>query len=101
MMERVTANVTENGDVTLGRWGGGLATFSATGTWNDASVQLEARFDPDAEWIEIDDAVLSDDGAMNVTTAPCELRVAVSGAGASTDVDVRVDMIDTARVRGR
>lgn len=54
--------------------------FSADGTFDGATVQLQLRSPDGSSWLDIDDAALTAQGAVVVTLgATSEVRAAVSG----------------------
>ena len=77
---------TANGSSQVIEWTGGTGTFWAWGTFDGASVALEAS--PDGtSWISVGSAVrFTQDGVGAFALSPCKLRATVSGAGAATNV---------------
>lgn len=77
---------TANGSSQVIEWTGGTGTFWAWGTFDGASVALEAS--PDGtSWISVGSAVrFTQDGVGAFALSPCKLRATVSGAGAATNI---------------
>lgn len=83
-------NQTSNGSSTFIRWNGPVRSefFEVAGTLDGASVALEITRDGGTTVHEI--VSLGAVDIVAVDLPDCELRATVSGAGASTDVTVRL-----------
>lgn len=78
-------------------WTGGPGSLFVYGTWNGATVKLQASPDGGTTWIDVPtDAAnssplsLTANGICNFVLGPCKLRAAISGAGGSTSLTARV-----------
>lgn len=78
--------VTANGSSPVIDWTGGTGTFWAWGTFDGATVALEAS--PDGvTWISVGPAVTFTQNAIGAfALAPCKLRATVSGATGTTNI---------------
>lgn len=89
-MAMILNGETSNGSSSLIEWTGGTGTFWAWGTFGGAKVALEASPDG-AHWISIGPAVaLAQDGVGSFALSPCKLRVTVSSATGTTNVNAAV-----------
>lgn len=61
--------------------------WSAWGTWDGATAQLQFSPDQGTTWIDVDGAALTANGGFShVGLGSGQARVAISGAGASTEI---------------
>ncbi|MBI1260740.1 MAG: hypothetical protein GC184_03355 [Rhizobiales bacterium] len=67
-------------------WSGGTGTFWVWGTFDGATIKLEAS--PDGSiWFDVGAAVtLTDKGVAAFALGPCKLRATLVNAGASTSI---------------
>ncbi|MFA7587659.1 MAG: hypothetical protein WCY11_15935 [Novosphingobium sp.] len=72
-------------------WPSGCGTARAWGTFDGATVTLQASFDGGTTWIDVgEDATFTAAGMTNFSLGPCKLRGVVSGAGGTTSVSLAV-----------
>jgi hypothetical protein len=67
-------------------WNGGVGTVFASGTFDNASIKLQASFDNATSWVDIANSNLTAAGAINFTLGNVKLRLSLSGAGAATSI---------------
>ena len=61
--------------------------FSASGTWDGATVTVEAKPLDHTNWIAVSGSALTADGTVEITGGAGDfIRATVSGAGGSTDL---------------
>lgn len=71
-------------------WVFGRGTFAAKGTFDGATVTLEANI-ADTGWVPVhDSAALTADGVVNFELSPCKIRITTSDAGGSTSVQAAI-----------
>jgi len=71
-------------------WSGGAGTFWVWGTFDGASISLEASPDG-SNWFVLGDAVsFTEKGVGAFQLGPCRLRATLTGAGAATNVTARL-----------
>lgn len=85
-------NITSNGNSDPTFFSGGKLTVAIYGTFDTASVSLEANFNGD-EWIPIQNDVgetvtFTSESCRNLEIAACNLRAVTSGGGGSLDLNV-------------
>lgn len=63
-------------------WPGGDGLFVANGTWDSATVSLEAQLEDGDDWQVLGPEVaLTEDGSFIFTLPACNIRAAVADAG--------------------
>ena len=86
--DKVFTAQTANGSTSSLNWDGRTGQVIASGTWDSATLQLEVSPDDGTTWISIgDEGKLTDDGAFNFNLNPCNVRLTVVSAGASTSLN--------------
>ncbi len=88
-LKSLNATVATNGATLVHDWNRRLGAFLASGAFNGAVVKLQHKIG--AEWVDVGiDTTLSSSGGAQFITPQSELRVSVSGGGASLSVTVLV-----------
>ncbi len=86
--DKVFTSQTANGSTSSLNWDGRTGQVAASGTWDSATIQLEFSPDDGTTWISLgDECKLSDTGAFNFNLNPCNVRLTVASAGASTSLN--------------
>lgn len=71
-------------------WAGGDCQFTAWGTWDGATAQLQWSPDDGSTWIDVDGAGLTENGGVIVSLPAGSVRAAISDAGTtSLNADLR------------
>jgi hypothetical protein len=84
-------NRTTDGNSDAFDWPSGKGTLRASGTFNGATVKLQASFDGGTTWIDAGaDATFTAPGLANFSLGPCKLRGVLSGAGGSTSISFAI-----------
>lgn len=84
-------NRTTTGNSDAFDWPSGKGTVRAFGTFDGATVKLQASYDGGTTWIDAGaEASFTAAGLANFSLGPCKLRGALSGAGASTSVSLHI-----------
>ena len=85
----INPTVTTNAETLFPVRNGRLGAFLASGSFDGAVVKLQPK--SGAEWVDVGiDTTLSSSGGAQFITPQSELRVSVSGGGASLSVTVLV-----------
>ena len=79
-----------NGASSAAAWSGGVGTYYVGGTFGGATVTLEVSFDHGATWLGLNDAALTQEGAVNFQLPNVLLRAQVSNATGSTSVTAMI-----------
>jgi hypothetical protein len=88
-LKSLNTTVTANGETLVPDWNGRLGAFLASGNFDGATVKLQHKIG--AEWVDVGiDTTLSSSGGAQFITPQSELRVSVSGGGASLSVTILV-----------
>ena len=97
-MATTTDLITANGNFVINGFRGGESyTVAIFGTWDGATVSLQVSFDDGTTYQQVMPSMtgLTDNGGgvFSIGDPSAMLRVAVSGVGASTSVNVQVHPI--------
>lgn len=66
-------------------WPGGYGMWVVYGTWDGASAQLQLSPDNGTTWVDIDGALLTENGGWNGIVLPVgKIRVEITGAGTTS-----------------
>lgn len=78
-------------------YSGGDKTFAFQGTFNNATVKIQASFADGAanSWIYLTDSEgsaisVTAPGVINLDIGQCKLKFVTTGSGGSTDIEVRI-----------
>lgn len=87
-MAQLLSNATTNGSSPSLDWTGGTGTFWAWGTFDGASVKLEAS--PDGtNWFDVGASVtMNTKGVAAFALGACKLRATLSAAAPTTSINV-------------
>ncbi len=86
--DKVFTSQTANGSTSSLNWDGREGQVIASGTWDGANIQLEVSPDSGTTWVSVgDEGKLEADGAFNFSLNPCNVRLTVASAGASTSLN--------------
>lgn len=75
------AAATANGNSDVLDWPGGSGTFAVYGTFSSGTMKLQTSFDAGTTWIDVASTSFTANNQVNVTVAPCKVRVNLAGAG--------------------
>lgn len=67
----------------------GDGSIAAYGTFDGATITVEASFDGGVTWIAQTDGTFIAAGSLNIRIGPCHLRFTLSSAG-TTDIDISI-----------
>ena len=88
-MRQAFDSQTTDGNSTAVEHHGGETLFAISGTLDGATIHLEMSPDGGTTWIDVRSGSFTTEGASAVhVPARCQLRAAMSGAGAATSVNV-------------
>lgn len=94
-------NVTANGSSSVWRWTGGSATWVVTGTFDGATVTVEADNDPDPlaqSWVTVRGSSVTSPGTRHLLVPIGDVRLTLAGAGVSTDITATLKVAGRARL---
>jgi len=70
---------------------GGQGTLYVWGTWDGATVTLQASPDNGTTWIDLEDATFTQNTVTNITLHTMnQIRASISGAGGSTSLNAKI-----------
>ncbi|MAF24529.1 hypothetical protein CL634_02995 [bacterium] len=76
-----------SGNSTAVQWVGGIGQMVVTGTFDSATVSLQMSPDDGSTWITVSGSSLTSADCKNFDLNSCDLRLAITSAGASTSIN--------------
>ena len=72
------------------QWGGGDGSLQVFGTFDGATVSIQASLDGGTTYSTLVNGDLTESSIVNIALVSCLIKAAISGAGGSTSISVYI-----------